>query len=233
MVDWKKDIKLSDVGRRKKDDEATPAEKSESVWKKEVSFRRRKPPVRDSGPVEGVRGNREVPSEEPAAEKTSVWKKEISFGRRKPPVRDSGPVEVPAEEPAAEQTSVWKKEISFKRKAKAEELLVLPPLPPVEESPPPAVDLPEPVQPETPEKSGNVTPVTAVTASDAVAASLNEPEPAGRKKSVLEPAFQYWSPPPLTTVGVAAVIVGTLPSTMAIVWTGAETLPTRSAMVNV
>jgi hypothetical protein len=38
----------------------------QSIWKKEISFRRRpkeaaERPVRDSGPVEGDRGNREVP----------------------------------------------------------------------------------------------------------------------------------------------------------------------------
>ncbi len=41
--------------------------------------------------------------------------------------------------------------------------------------------LPEPLQPETPDRSGKRTLKTAVSSSEAVAASLNEPAPAGRK----------------------------------------------------
>ncbi len=73
--------------------------KPTSIWKKEISFKR-KP-------------KQEKPAAEPA-EQTSVWKKEIHpFGRK------ANAEPAPAEAPP-EQTSVWKKEISFKRKPKAE-----------------------------------------------------------------------------------------------------------------
>jgi type IV pilus assembly protein PilM len=50
---------------------------SESIWKKEISFRRKpKPPSPD--------GERSAPAEV-AAPKQSIWKKEITLGRKKPP----------------------------------------------------------------------------------------------------------------------------------------------------
>jgi type IV pilus assembly protein PilM len=112
----------------------------QSIWKKEISFRRKpkeaaKRPVRDSGPGEGVRGNREIPptkAEKPA----SIWKKEISF-RRKPKQETTPEVEpVAAEAEVAADASdqvqvsdtetgpeepVWKKEVSFKRDTPAPE----------------------------------------------------------------------------------------------------------------
>src|SRR5918996_5560751 len=62
MVDWKKEIKLSDlVGSGKKDETDAPADaagetEQTSIWKKEISFGRRKQPK----PAE-------APSDEPAA----------------------------------------------------------------------------------------------------------------------------------------------------------------------
>jgi type IV pilus assembly protein PilM len=87
-----------------------------SVWKKEISLRRK-----PKAPVE------ETPQAAPQ-EKTSVWKKEIGFGRNSkpkppkpvslPPV-EAPPVAVaPVSEPAA-KSSVWKKEIGFGRKSKS------------------------------------------------------------------------------------------------------------------
>ncbi len=79
----------------------TDQEKSEqpSVWKKELSFRR-KP-------------KQEQPVAEPAGQ-TSVWKKEIHlFGGK-------AKTEPAAGQEAAAQTSVWKKEISLRRKPKQE-----------------------------------------------------------------------------------------------------------------
>src|SRR6266511_1792029 len=83
----------------------------QSIWKKEISFRRRKPaakpPVRESGPVEGVRGNREVPPS--SADDSRVAASRTSDG--------DSPVAAPrssAETPRDEATSIWKKEISFK-----------------------------------------------------------------------------------------------------------------------
>jgi type IV pilus assembly protein PilM len=107
-----------------------------SVWKKEISFRR-KPKQAKAEPV-----SREKPAEVASADpqaKTSVWKKEIGFGRKgkpKPPKPVSlPPVEAPvADKSEAEaKSSVWKKDLSFRRKPK------------------PKVDpAPEPVQDESP-----------------------------------------------------------------------------------
>ena len=59
-----------------------PTEKKPSLLKREISFgRRRKPPVRDSGPVEGAPGEPEGSSAGTTFAKPS-WKREISFGRK-------------------------------------------------------------------------------------------------------------------------------------------------------
>ena len=55
----------------------------QSIWKKEISFRRRKPPVRESGPGERATGEPEGSPAPTDTENQSIWKKEISF-RRKP-----------------------------------------------------------------------------------------------------------------------------------------------------
>jgi type IV pilus assembly protein PilM len=71
----------------------------QSIWKKEISFRRRKPPVRASGPGEGVTAE---PGGSPApadAEPQSIWKKEISF-RRKPAEPQPETTEAQAEDQA-------------------------------------------------------------------------------------------------------------------------------------
>ena len=57
MVDWKKEIKLSDiVGGKKEKDEAPKAEGESSIWKKEISFGRKKAeqpePAEEAVPVE-------------------------------------------------------------------------------------------------------------------------------------------------------------------------------------
>ncbi|MGB2875560.1 MAG: type IV pilus assembly protein PilM [Gaiellaceae bacterium] len=110
MVDWKKEINLSDL--RPKRDEAPPA----------------KPPARKGEPAEAVSGQQEnspsdASSEEtvatpapapdkadgaPKAEKPSLLKREISFKRKPPNKADRAP--------KSERTSLLKKEISFKRK---------------------------------------------------------------------------------------------------------------------
>ncbi|HJV30149.1 MAG TPA: pilus assembly protein PilM, partial [Gaiellaceae bacterium] len=81
MVDWKKEIKLSDlVGGKKQQQNATAPEAVEvveqsdqpeqsSFWKKEVTF-----------------GRKAKPDGEP---KTSIWKKELSFGRKQQPTDES------------------------------------------------------------------------------------------------------------------------------------------------
>jgi type IV pilus assembly protein PilM len=88
---------------------------SDSIWKKEISFSRKKPEQdaaadAPAAPVESA----------PAQPKQSVWKKEISFGRKKPEQdatvdASAAPVESASAQP---KRSVWKKEISLGRKAK-------------------------------------------------------------------------------------------------------------------
>jgi type IV pilus assembly protein PilM len=87
-----------------------------SVWKKEISFRRK-----PKAPVEETQ-------QAAPQEKTSVWKKEIGFGRKgkpKPPKPVSlPPVEAPtiAVAPVSEpekKASVWKKDIGLGRKSKS------------------------------------------------------------------------------------------------------------------
>jgi type IV pilus assembly protein PilM len=108
----------------------TPADKPVPFWKREAA----KPPVRESGPGEGARGNREVPptTEEAAEKPTPFWKREISFNRRTKAdaVADVAPVEevVAADEPTEKKPSIWKRELSFGRKSKEAE-----PVEPVEE----------------------------------------------------------------------------------------------------
>jgi type IV pilus assembly protein PilM len=78
----------------------------ESIWKKDISFGRKKTPKETVESTEAV-------EQAPESASTSVWKKKLSFGRKK------GPKQPPAEAPAkveGDSTSVWKKEISFGRK---------------------------------------------------------------------------------------------------------------------
>src|SRR5436190_12658232 len=123
-----------------------------SVWKKEISFRRKPKPKADapSAPPASTPVESSAPAQ---AEQPSVWKKEISF-RRKPKAAAAAPAVV--EEPP-QQTSVWKKEISFRRKPKSD-WVALPPDPPVSPAapdpelgwtPPPAA-VTEPVVPAVP-----------------------------------------------------------------------------------
>jgi type IV pilus assembly protein PilM len=108
---------------------------SQSIWKKEITLRRK--PKAEKAKAEVVREHEPVPAPAEAnavaadtSPKASVWKKEISL-RRKPkaekPKRASkqAAVPVPADVTAvAADTSpkvpVWKKEISLRRKPKAE-----------------------------------------------------------------------------------------------------------------
>jgi type IV pilus assembly protein PilM len=70
---------------------------SDSIWKKEISFKRKKgvPPA----PVQAV----VPPTPAPAAAETSVWKKEISFRRKPKPAAAAPAVEAPAPAPAPVQ----------------------------------------------------------------------------------------------------------------------------------
>ena len=107
----------------------------QSVWKKEISFRR-KPKDPKASPEESA--ERSTPDESTPEEPTSIWKKELSFGRKRKeaaapepiaeepqPVAEAvshiltpDPEPVPTEIPEEEQ--VWTKEVSFSRKIEHE-----------------------------------------------------------------------------------------------------------------
>ena len=100
----------------------------DSIWKKEISFGRKR---KEEAPETESEARTEQ-SDEP----TSLWKKEISFGRKKK--QEETPVpeperepEVVVEEPASEET--WTRAVSFGRKAQPE---------PVVEEVAPVVELP-------------------------------------------------------------------------------------------
>jgi type IV pilus assembly protein PilM len=85
----------------------------ESIWKKEISFgRKRKEEGEKSEP------------EQTDGEATSVWKKEISFGRKKKAAPDPVVEEPAAEEPSADepapQEETWTRAVSFGRKREPE-----------------------------------------------------------------------------------------------------------------
>ena len=88
---------------------------SDSVWKKEISFSRKKPqqdaaPEASAEPVETA----------PVEPKQSFWKKDLSLSH-KAPQQDAAPeasMEPVVTAPADAKPSVWKKEISFGRKPK-------------------------------------------------------------------------------------------------------------------
>ena len=110
-----------------------------SVWKKEISFRRKPKQAPKAEPVWPQEAAQAAPAAPDA--KTSVWKKEISFGRKGKP-KSPKPVSLPPVEapplPLAAATdaksSVWKKEISFGRKAKPEASAAEAPPQPVREA---------------------------------------------------------------------------------------------------
>jgi type IV pilus assembly protein PilM len=76
----------------------------ESIWKKEISFGRKRKDGEDA-------------DEQRADEPTSIWKKEISFGRKKDAAPEPAAEEPTAEEPAADEEPAWTRAVSFGRKA--------------------------------------------------------------------------------------------------------------------
>jgi type IV pilus assembly protein PilM len=101
----------------------------ESMWKKEISFGRKRK-EEDAAP--------EAAEEQDDAEATSLWKKELSFGRKKKdaPVDTPEPVAAASEpepevaELVVEEEPTWTRAVSFARKGEV----------PVEEAPPPVED---------------------------------------------------------------------------------------------
>ena len=68
----------------------------QSIWKKEVSFRRKKPKAEQAP---------ETKPDGPAADATRWWKKEVTFGRKKPATAAAEPAP-PVDEPAAPPVEV-------------------------------------------------------------------------------------------------------------------------------
>jgi type IV pilus assembly protein PilM len=100
MVDWRKEIKLSDL-RPGKDGASAPAPRDDepakkapqektSLLKKEISFKRAPKPPRPDVPKEEDEDERET---------TSLLKKEISFRRKSKPLPEDGSDERPKKEP--------------------------------------------------------------------------------------------------------------------------------------
>jgi type IV pilus assembly protein PilM len=131
VVDWKKEIKLSDlVGRKPKAPKAA-AEKPTPFWKKELSLKRKRKAaaapldlaeltpvadddwVREQLALAAAAAAAPAPEELPPQpkEKKSLLKKEVSFRRK--------PNEQKAEKRLEEGKPLWKQEISLKRKPKA------------------------------------------------------------------------------------------------------------------
>jgi type IV pilus assembly protein PilM len=148
-----------------------------SVWKKEISFRRKPKQAPKAEPVWPEEAAQAVPAQPEA--KTSVWKKEISLGRKSkpkpvslPPVEAPPAAATPASEPKA-KTSVWKKEIGLRRKPKVDATPVPvepaaaprpvaahvePPVSPVVEPVAHDSNLPVPVEPVLPPVEAALTP---------------------------------------------------------------------------
>jgi type IV pilus assembly protein PilM len=167
-----------------------------SVWKKEISFRRK--PKSDA--VRPKEAAQPAPAEPEA--KTSVWKKEISLGRKSkpkpvslPPVDPPPAAVAPASEPEG-KTSVWKKEISFGRKKAKVEAAPAP-----VEAPPDSVQAPPaPVEavphaevampPVTPTSEVEAVPVAPPPVSALVEPVVFDPEPSESNDSVLPSAAE-------------------------------------------
>jgi type IV pilus assembly protein PilM len=84
----------------------------ESIWKKEISFKRKAKDAAEPVVAEQVEQLEQVEPVEQVEQKQSVWKKEISLGRKQ---KEKEPK---AAEPAEQKQSLWKKEVSFGRKQK-------------------------------------------------------------------------------------------------------------------
>ena len=165
-----------------------------SIWKKEISFRRKPNQAPKAVPVWPQEAAQAAPAQpEP---KTSVWKKEISFGRKgKPKPVALPPVEAPpapvtaGSEPEA-KTSVWKKEISFGRKSKPK---VESTSAPVEAVLPAEAAVP-PVSPTPEAESVPVAPLPPVSPSFQPVAP--DPVPSDSSEPVLPPAGAEAGPVP-------------------------------------
>jgi type IV pilus assembly protein PilM len=126
-MDWKKEIKLSDLVRREQKPKPPKAPKASTpFWKKELSLRCKPKPtaelvavadedwVREQLALAAAAAETPLPQEEKKQQKQSVLKKEISF-KRKP----KAPKEPKEKKPKEPSKPFWKQELSLKREPKA------------------------------------------------------------------------------------------------------------------
>ena len=85
---------------------------SDSIWKKEISLRRKQAQAEEAVPAEAA-----APVEPPAP-KQSFWKKEISLGGKGKQPGEAAPESAAPVEPSVSKQSFWKKEISLGGKGK-------------------------------------------------------------------------------------------------------------------
>src|SRR4051794_6511022 len=128
----------------------------ESIWKKEISFgRKRKEPVEDASTEQDATGD----------EATSVWKKELSFGRKQ---KQDEPAETPdpvvADAPLEEEEPTWTRAVSFARKSE--------PAPPADEEP---TVVAEPAVADEPELAHDESGAAAPVESADVQVTVSEP----------------------------------------------------------
>ncbi len=154
---------------------------SDSIWKKEISFGRKKAPAA----AQPADTEAAAPAEAAPSEPTSVWKKEISFGRKKAEQAPK-PAKPPKEEKPAtgEPTSVWKKEISFGRKKAAA----------VEPAPALEAPAPAPVPDPAPPAETELGPLPAAI-TNVLAPAAPEPAPAEAAPPV-EGEYDFLAPEP-------------------------------------
>jgi type IV pilus assembly protein PilM len=166
----------------------------ESIWKKEISFGRKRKEDAPAEPKQDQTGD----------EPTSVWKKEISFGRKKKKEDADVTPEPAAEEPAAEETPTWTRAVSFGRKAEPPEPVAVEPVAeePVVEQPAPVVELPvAAVEPEAPIEW--TTEVSFSRAPEPTEPVAEEPVAEDPARVAEEPVVEQ--PAPVVDLPVAAV----------------------------
>jgi type IV pilus assembly protein PilM len=203
---WKKEISFKRKPKAEEPDQvvaaddAQAAEPKQSIWKKEISFGKKaaaKPPVRDSGPGEGVRGNREVSPTSTAPAEPVAELEPVAVAPEPEPITFAGEPVVP--EPA---------------------LVEVAPTPVVPEPEPAPVF--RPTVAETPEPVVEQPPAAPVQLAPAPHAEV-EPEPV-EDEPPLPPAAEIASTP--ASPAAAPPVTGTpVPPTIAPVTAPAPALP--------
>jgi type IV pilus assembly protein PilM len=107
MVDWKKDMKLSDLLARGKGDGAEPEETGTPFWKREIRFGRRKAETE---------WDFEVETSEDESEERPFFARSLSFGRTTDDAPSDTGFDRPVDE-SEETTPFWKRELSFSRRS--------------------------------------------------------------------------------------------------------------------